>query len=38
MGKVFPSDGFYVTLYDLISVGFFIGSLQQDSNPQPPSS
>ena len=25
MGKVFVSDGDYVTLYDLLSVGFFIG-------------
>ena len=34
MGKVFVSDGDYVTLYDLLSVGFFIGWLQEDSNPQ----
>ena len=38
MGKVFASDGSYVALYDLLSVGFFIGWLQQDSNPQPLSS
>ena len=38
MGKVFASDGSYVTLYDFLSAGFFIGWLQQDSNPQPLSS
>ena len=25
VGKVFASDGSYVSLYDLLSVGFFIG-------------
>ena len=30
MGKVLASDGSYVTLYDLLSVGFFTGSVQQD--------
>ena len=38
MGKVIASDGSYVTLYDFLSAGFFVGWLQQDSNPQPLSS
>ena len=31
-GKVFPSDGSYVTLYDFLNPGFFIGWLQQASS------
>ena len=38
MGKVFASDDSYITLEDFLSAGFFIGLLQQDSNPQPLSS
>ena len=33
MGKVFASDGSYVTLYDLLSVGFFIGWLVSGLEP-----